>query len=336
MSAAPDADGPAPGRHEREAGELAGRRLDLAVASWLGVSRTRAATFVATDRVRVNGRREKASYALEAGDRLTADVPAPEGREVVPEQIPLTVAYEDDEVLVVDKPAGMVVHPAPGHWTGTLVNALMGRGGALAAGAAPDRAGLVHRLDKDTSGLLLVARTERAHRVLSAALAARRVMRRYAVACWGHLAEEALTVDRPIGRDPRDRQRMAIVANGRSARTDFRRLAHFRSADLVQARLHTGRTHQIRVHLASVGHPVLGDDTYGGGGGRRLAGLPARRHWLHAAWLRFPHPATGAVVDVRSPLPADLAASLVTLAEGGHSFAAPPTLDYFGFYHDAD
>ncbi|MBI3789996.1 MAG: RluA family pseudouridine synthase [Gemmatimonadetes bacterium] len=336
MTEAPGADGPAPGRHEREALDLAGRRLDLAVAAWLGVSRTRAATLVANDRVRVNGRKERAAYPVEAGDRLTADVPAPEGRDVVPEQIPLTILYEDSEVLVVDKPAGMVVHPAPGHWSGTLVNALMGRGGALAPSGDPDRAGLVHRLDKDTSGLLLVARTERAHRVLSAALAARRVERKYAVACWGHLDGERLTVDKPVGRDPRDRQKMAIVANGRTAKTDFRRLARFPSADLLQARLHTGRTHQIRVHLASVGHPVLGDDTYGGGGGRRLAALPPRRHWLHAAWLRFPHPVTGVVVDVRSPLPADLAGSLLALAEGGHSFAAPLTLEYFGFYHDTD
>ena len=277
MSGPPVPEGAAPGRHEREAGDVAGLRLDLAVSAWLGVSRTRAATLVATDRVRVNGRRERASYRVEPGDRLTADLPAPEGRDVVAEEIPLSIAYEDDDVLVVDKPAGMVVHPAPGHWSGTLVNALKGRGGALASSGDPDRAGLVHRLDKDTSGLLLVARTERAHRVLSAALAARRIERRYAVACWGHLDSDLVTVDKPLGRDPRDRQKMAVVANGRTARTDFRRLAHFPSADLLRARLHSGRTHQIRVHLSSVGHPVLGDDSYGGGGGRRLAGLPPRR-----------------------------------------------------------
>lgn len=336
MSSTPAAGGPAPGRHERVAAEEAGMRLDLAVAQWLGVSRTRAATLVATDRVRVDGARERASYKVEAGDRLTADVPAPEGRDIVGENIPLAIAYEDDEVIVVDKPAGMVVHPAPGHWSGTLVNALMGRGGALTPTGDPDRAGLVHRLDKDTSGLLLVARTERAHRLLSAALAARRIERKYAVACWGHLEEDRQTVDKPVGRDPRDRQKMAIVANGRTAKTDFRRLARFPSADLLQARLHTGRTHQIRVHLSSIGHPVLGDDTYGGGGGRRLAALPPRRHWLHAAWLRFPHPVTGKVVDVRSPLPSDLTESLVALSEGADLFAAPLTLEYFQFYHDAD
>ena len=284
---------------------------------------------VATDRVRVNGRSERAAYQVGPLDRLTVDVPAPEGRDVVAEAIPLAVVYEDEEVLVVDKPAGMVVHPAPGHWTGTLVNALKGRGGALAPAADPDRAGLVHRLDKDTSGLLLVARTDRSLRVLSAALAARRIERRYAVACWGHLDADTQTIEKPVGRDPRDRQKMAVVANGRTAKTDFRRLARFASADLLQARLHTGRTHQIRIHLASVGHPVLGDDTYGGGGGRRLAGLPPGRHWLHAAWLRFSHPVTGVMVDLRSPLPSDLTASLATLAEGALEDA---TLDALGFF----
>ncbi len=329
MSGPPAPGGAAPGRHEREAGDVAGLRLDLAVSAWLGVSRTRAATLVATDRVRVNGRHERASYRVDPADRLSADVPAAEGRDVVPEEIPLSIAYEDDEVLVVDKPAGMVVHPAPGHWSGTLVNALKGRGGALSSSGDPDRAGLVHRLDKDTSGLLLVARTERAHRVLSAALAARRIERRYAVACWGHLGEDTLTVDKPVGRDPRDRQKMAVVANGRTARTDFRRLAHFPSADLLRARLHTGRTHQIRVHLSSVGHPVLGDDTYGGGGGRKLAGLPPRRHWLHAAWLRFSHPVTGQLVDLRSPLPDDLSSSLAILADTGEGAPTLASLDFY-------
>ena len=329
MNGAPAPGGAAPGRHEREAGDVAGLRLDLAVSAWLGVSRTRAATLVATDRVRVNGQHERASYRVEPADRLSADVPAAEGRAVVPEEIPLSIAYEDDDVLVVDKPAGMVVHPAPGHWSGTLVNALKGRSGALSSSGDPDRAGLVHRLDKDTSGLLLVARTEHALRVLSAALAARRIERRYAVACWGHLGEDTLTVDKPVGRDPRDRQKMAVVANGRTARTDFRRLAHFSSADLLRARLHTGRTHQIRVHLSSVGHPVLGDDTYGGGGGRKLAGLPPRRHWLHAAWLRFSHPVTGHLVDLRSPLPDDLSSSLATLADTGEPAPTLASLDFY-------
>ena len=327
---------PAPGRHTLTAEAPAGERLDLFIAARLPASRTRAATLIATGAVLVGDTTEKASYRVQPGDRVTVEIPRPTERPVAGEDIPLEIAYEDDELLVVNNPAGMVVHPAPGHWSGTLVNALKGRGGALAAAGNPERAGLVHRLDKDTSGLLLVARTERAHRVLSAALAARRVMRRYATVCWGHLDGETLRVDKPLARDPRDRQRMAVVAGGRTARTDFTRLARFASADLLSARLHTGRTHQIRVHLASEGHPVLGDDTYGGGGARRLAGLPPRRHWLHAAWLRFPHPVTGAVVDVRAELPEDLRFSLATLAERDNLIAEANALSYFGFYHDAD
>ena len=165
-------------------------------------------------------------------------------------------------MLVVDKPAGMVVHPAPGNWSGTLVNALKGRGGALAGENGEERAGIVHRLDKETSGLLLVAKTDLALRKLGADLAARRIVRRYAALSWGHLAGDRLTVDKPVARDPRDRKRMAIVTSGRAAKTDFVRLARFESVDLLRAHLHTGRTHQIRVHLASIGTP--------GGGGRHV------------------------------------------------------------------
>ena len=148
-------------------------------------------------------------------------------------------------------------------------------------------------MDKETSGLLVVAKTDRAHRLLSAAIAARRVVRRYAVMTWGHLTTDSITIDKPVARDPRDRKRMAIVNKGRPAKTDLIRLARFDAGDLLRAHLHSGRTHQIRVHLASIGHPVMGDDVYGGGGGRRVAGLPPKRHFLHAAWLAFNHPVTG-------------------------------------------
>lgn len=327
---------PAPGRHSLVGDAPGGDRLDLFIAARLPTSRTRAATLIATGAVSVGGRAEKASYRVAAGDAVVVEVPRPTDRPITAESIPIEICWEDDEVLVVNKPAGMVVHPAPGHWTGTLVNALKGRGEALAPMGDPERAGIVHRLDKETSGLLIVARTERAHRLLATAIAQRRVSRLYAAVCWGHLDADTLTVDKPLARAPHDRQRMAVVAGGRVARTDFRRLARFASADLLRARLHTGRTHQIRVHLASEGHPVLGDDTYGGGGARRLAGLPPRRHWLHAAWLRFPHPVTGTVVDVRSELPSDLRGSLATLAERDDLIADPNALSYFGFYHDAD
>lgn len=259
-------------------------------------------------------------------------IPPPVAREIVAEQIPLVVRYEDDDVVVIDKAAGMVVHPAPGNWTGTLVHALKGRGEPLSSTGDPTREGIVHRLDKETSGLLLVAKTDRAHRALGAALAQRRISRRYAVMCWGHLAEDQITVERPIARDPRDRKRMAVVASGKPAKTAFVRIARFDPGDLLRAHLYTGRTHQIRVHLASIGHPVIGDDTYGGGGGRRLVSLPAKRHFLHAAWLIFRHPVTGAEIDVRSPLPDDLRTAMLRIADG----ALPPDLadplDVLGFY----
>ena len=310
-------------------------RLDLLVASRAEVSRTQAATLIANGRVTVNGRREKASYRPVAGDVIVIDEPPVATRTITAESIPLAVVYEDEYLLVVDKPAGMVVHPAPGNWSGTLVNALMGRGSDLSPGSSPERAGIVHRLDKETSGLLLVAKTERAHRILSSAISSRRVTRRYAVMIWGHLDGDHLTVEKPLARSPRDRKRMAIVNNGRQAKTDFVRLARFGPGDLLRAHLHTGRTHQIRVHLASVGHPVMGDDVYGGGGGRRNVGLASKRHFLHAAWLQLVHPITGTPMDIRSPLPDDLKASLRVIGEGEAVAQAEDPLAALGFYDES-
>ncbi len=272
----------------------------------------------------IDGRREKASYRPETGEVVRVEIPQPEKRTISGEDIPVSVVYEDESLMVVDKPAGMVVHPAPGNWSGTLVNALLGRGGTLSTEGEPERAGMVHRLDKETSGLLIVAKTDRSHRLLSAAISARRVVRRYAVMSVGHLSSDTLTIDKPIARDPRDRKRMAIVNKGRPAKTDLIRLARFDAGELLRANLHSGRTHQIRVHLASIGHPVMGDDVYGGGGGRRVAGLPPKRHFLHAAWLAFNHPVTGKPLDFRSPLPEDLRRALTVIA-GEH--ALPDTVD---------
>lgn len=321
-----------PGRHVFDVADAEGERLDLLVARLAGHSRTQAATWIATGRVTVDGRAERASFRPERAVHIAIEIPVPPGREVVPEEIPLRVVFEDGDLVVVDKPAGMVVHPAPGNWSGTLVNALLGRGQGLAAGGGPERAGLVHRLDKETSGLLVVAKTDRAHRALSAALAARRIKRRYACLSWGHLDADTVTVDKPLARDPNDRLRMAVRPEGRSARTDFHRLARFDAVDLLRAELHTGRTHQIRVHLASIGHPVAGDDTYGGGGGRRLLDLPPKRHFLHAAWLVFTHPVSGETLDLRSPLPDELRKSLARAAEDPSLATHPDPLDHFGFY----
>jgi len=307
-------------------------RLDVLVAQRLDLSRNQAATLIANGHVLVDGRREKASYRAVAGERIAVTPPAPTTREVLGEQIPLDVRHEDEHVVVIDKPAGMVVHPAPGNWSGTLVNALKGRGEPLSNLGDPNREGVVHRLDKETSGLLLVAKTDRAHRMLGAAMAQRKISRRYAALCWGHLDEDQVTVDKPIGRDPRDRKRMGVVESGKPAKTTFVRVGRFDAGDLLRAHLFTGRTHQIRVHLSSIGHPVVGDDTYGGGGGRRLVALPPKRHFLHAAWLRFAHPATGAEIELRSPLPEDLRVALIRVADGAIPSDVADPLEFLGFY----
>ncbi len=311
-------------------------RLDLLVARRLDLSRSRAATLIATGGVLVDGRRQRASFKAEGGSEVVVELPEVSERTVEGEDIPLSVVFEDDELLVVEKPAGMVVHPAPGNWTGTLVNALRGRGQSLADGASEERAGLIHRLDKDTSGLIVVAKTDRTLRVLGKAITERRVARRYAVLSWGHIERDLLSVDRPIARDPNDRKRMAVASAGRAARTDFYRLARFEQCDLLRAHLHSGRTHQIRVHLASVGHPVVGDDTYGGGAARRLMGLPPKRQFLHAAWLVFRHPVTGELLDFRSKLPEDLKQSLTAASEMADLIAHPDPLEYLGFYRVDD
>ena len=310
-------------------------RLDVFVAQRLDMSRNQAATLIANGHVLVDGRRERASYRATAGERIAVTIPPPPPREVVGEQIPLDIRFEDEHVVVIEKPAGMVVHPAPGNWTGTLVNALKGRGEPLSDLGDPTREGIVHRLDKETSGLLLVAKTDKAHRALGAAMSQRQISRRYAALCWGHLDEDQVTVDKPMARDPRDRKRMGVVASGKPAKTTFVRVARFDAGDLLRAHLFTGRTHQIRVHLSSIGHPVVGDDTYGGGGGRRLVSLPPKRHFLHAAWLRFKHPATGAEIELRSPLPEDLRAALIRVADGAIPSETPDPLDSLGFFQTA-
>jgi 23S rRNA pseudouridine1911/1915/1917 synthase len=311
-----------------------GQRLDLIVAAATDLSRTAAATLIATGMVTVDGKTEKAGYRPTASQQIAITIPAPRGIEIVGESLPLTIVFEDDHLLVVNKAAGMVVHPAPGNWTGTLVHALVGRGGELSTEAGDERAGIVHRLDKETSGLLIVAKTDRAHRLLSAALAARRISRRYAALTWGHLRQDRLTVEGNIGRDPNNRHRMALVPSGKPARTDVDRLARFDGGDLLRCKLHTGRTHQIRVHLSSIGHPVIGDDTYGGGGGRRVTGLPAGRHALHAAALRLQHPITAEWMAFRAPLPADLEVALRAVAGSHQPPSGADLLELYGFFSD--
>lgn len=271
-------------------------------------------------RVDLNGAPARKSHRPRAGDEIRVAIPPPRLPGVEPEDLPLQIVYEDESLVVVDKPAGQVVHPAPGHPSGTLVNALLHHVRELSVVGAPLRPGIVHRLDRDTSGLLVVAKTDEAHRRLSAALARREIHRHYVACSWGGLAEPELTVTLPIGRDPANRKRMAVVSTGRPAVTHVRRLEHWRSAELLAIRLETGRTHQIRVHLRAVGHPVVGDPVYAprwekglvGGGSRWAEELVRRcgRLFLHAARLSFEHPLTGERLAFTSPLPEPLASAV--------------------------
>jgi 23S rRNA pseudouridine1911/1915/1917 synthase len=284
----------------------AGQRLDQVLADLAGVSRAAAARWIEAGRVLVDGRPRPKSHRLQGGERLRWEpVEAPLSPALVPERRPLEVRFEDEHLLVVAKPAGLVVHPGAGHPTGTLVNALLGRDDPrLSAAGGTVRPGIVHRLDKDTSGLLLVAKDDLAHAALARDLAARRIERRYLALVQGHL-DPGGTVDAPIGRHPRDRKRMAVVPGGRRAVSHWHVLERLDGVDLVEVRLETGRTHQIRVHLSSIGHPVVGDRTYGAD--PRLAQrLGLDRPFLHAWRLRLRHPLSGDPIELSEPLPADL------------------------------
>ena len=317
-------------------------RLDRFLAEQLSLSRSAAARLVAEKRVVAGGRPLRASAQLPA--RTVVSVTLPEEappRTYAPAHRELTFAYDDEHVAVIDKPAGLVVHPGPGHWDDSLVNVLMGRGVGLAPGAE-GRPGIVHRLDRDTSGLLLIAKTDLAHRRLAGALEHRQIERTYAGLGWGHFASSPVTIEAPIARHPNDRQRMTVLAGGRHAVTHVGVVARFAHVDLLRLTLDTGRTHQIRVHLAHVGHPVVGDPEYAFGGSRRvtpsLRGAAERietlapRQALHAAGLVFAHPVSGVTIALRSEWPADLLAALAAAADDPGLLAQRNPLQYFGFF----
>jgi len=258
-----------------------------------------------------------------------------------PSNTELHFVYEDEHLAVLDKPAGLVVHPGPGHWDDTLVNVLVGRGTPLAQGTPEGRPGIVHRLDRDTSGLLLIAKTDLAHRRLARAIERREVRRVYACLAWGHFAKSPVEIEAPIARHTEDRKRMTVRAGGRHAVTRVRVIARFGLVDLLRVELGTGRTHQIRVHLAHVGHPVVGDREYAFGGSRRVTGSERRgaerleslapRQMLHAAELAFTHPVTGAPVLLRSEWPPDLKPALAEAAGNAALLAERNPLQYLGF-----
>lgn len=304
--------------HELVVGAEGADRLDVFVSDRLELSRTRVQKLVSAGKVTVDGRDAKKSEELSPDSVVRVVVPPAEKVEITAEELPLEIIYQDEYLLVVNKAAGMVVHPAPGHRSGTMVNALLWHVPTLSGVGGRARPGIVHRLDRDTSGLLVVAKTDVAHRRLADALRARRIKRLYQAACWGHLAEPTLIIDAPLDRDPNDRKRMAVVEDGRSAHTRLKVRERWLRVDLLDVALKTGRTHQIRVHLAHIGHPVVGDETYGVGWARGLGGPTRRwvdelarrigRQFLHATKLAFEHPASGERMEFETPLPPDLAA----------------------------
>jgi len=319
-------------------------RLDRFLADQLSISRTQAGRLIADKRVSARGKALRASAIPERGAEITVDVPPdePPPRTYAPAHADLQFVYEDEHLAVLDKPAGLVVHPGPGHWNDTLVNVLSERGTALAAQGGEGRPGIVHRLDRDTSGLLLVAKSDLAHRRLAGAIERREVKRIYAALAWGHLRKSPVDIEAPIARHPKERKRMTVAQGGRHALTHAALVARFAHCDLLRLRLGTGRTHQIRVHLAHVGCPIVGDREYTFGGSRRVTPSArveaerleslAPRQLLHAAKLSFAHPVTGAPITLMSEWPADLRPALAAAAGDANLLAQVKPLQYFGFF----
>ena len=297
-------------------------RLDRALSErFPDHSRSALARLIEEGRVRVDGRPAlKASQRVETDQRIEVDFPEPAPSAIEAQEMPLTILYEDDDLIVLDKPAGLVVHPAAGHRDQTLVNALLFTVKDLSGIGGEIRPGIVHRLDKDTSGVLVVAKHDEAHRKLTAVWGTEQVRKEYLALVYGTPSSDRGVIDAPIGRDPRDRKRMAVVPHGRRAVTEYEVKERLRYVSLLQCRLRTGRTHQIRVHLKHIGHPIVGDPVYSGPQyrgipdkrvQRALAGL--HRQALHAARLTFPHPSTGRSVTFEAALPGDIVGVLAAL-----------------------
>jgi 23S rRNA pseudouridine1911/1915/1917 synthase len=292
----------------------AAQRLDQTIASRFKLSRTRAQELIEAGLVLVNSRCAKGSHKLRGGEHISVEIQPRPPLRAEPESIPLEILYEDDDVIAVNKPAGMTVHAGAGNPRGTLVNALLGRGQTLSQGGDALRPGIVHRLDKDTSGIIVVAKNDVAHAKLAESFRQREVKKTYIALLEGHLKEEHGRIELAIMRDPKRRTRMTarhsiVLGNAREARTDWRTLARIGSTSLVEVQLHTGRTHQIRVHFSTVRHPVVGDTLYGAATQLRIGKItlpPLARNFLHAAKLGFTQPHTGAWIELRGPLPQEL------------------------------
>ena len=290
--------------------EHAGVRLDAFLSADGALTRSQAARLIAEGRVRVNGKPAAKSARLSGGETVTVDVPQLRETALPPQDIPLDVVYEDDDVIVVNKPTGLVVHPAPGHPDGTLVNALLHHcGDSLSGIGGEKRPGIVHRIDRDTSGLIIAAKNDAAHLALSAQLKDHSLSRTYECLVTGNMKQDSGTVDAPIGRSSADRKKMAVVPTGRRAVTHWEVVARYPGVTHLRCRLETGRTHQIRVHMAYIGHPILGDTVYGAK--KPVPGLTGQ--CLHATGLCFIHPRTGDPVELHCPLPPEFTAMLQKL-----------------------
>lgn len=277
-----------------------GLRVDVFLSEKIeGVTRSHVKKLVDEGNVKLHGKAIKGSYKLKTGDEIEVTIPEPQHNEVVPENIDIDIMYEDYYLAVVNKPKGMVVHPAFGHYTGTLVNALLAKCKSLSGINGVIRPGIVHRIDKDTSGVLVVAKNDFAHVKLSKQIKDHTVKRVYVALCEGVIKDDEGTIDLPIGRHPQDRKKMAVVENGRNAVTHYKVIERFKENTLIEARLETGRTHQIRVHMAYIGHPLVGDPVYG----FKKQKYKINGQALHAMTLGFIHPKTGEYMEFSAPLP---------------------------------
>lgn len=291
--------------------EIGGVRLDKAVADLTPLSRSHANEQIKNGQILVNGQVKKAKYAVKAGDVITYELPEPEALEYVAENLPLDIVYQDEDVAVVNKAQGMVVHPSAGHTSGTLVNALMYHIKDLSGINGVLRPGIVHRIDKDTSGLLMIAKNDDAHIKLAEELKDKKSLRKYWTIVHGNLPNDRGVIEAPIGRSEKDRKKQAVTAKGKPAVTRFHVLERFGNYTLVELQLETGRTHQIRVHMAYIGHPVAGDEVYGP---RKT--LKGHGQFLHARTLGFTHPKTGEVMEFTAEAPAIFQETLEKLRKG--------------------
>ena len=282
--------------------DLDDERLDAVVASLSeGQSRSYLKNLIKDGSVLLNGKTAKPSTKVRENDKISLVLPEKIIPDILPENIPLDILYEDDDILVVNKPKGMVVHPAPGHYSGTLVNAVLYHcGDSLSGINGVMRPGIVHRIDRDTTGSVIICKNDAAHNSIAAQLQEHSIVRRYFAILYDNIAEDEFTVDAPLGRDPRDRKRMAVRSDGKRAVTHCRVLKRFGKYTYVECRLETGRTHQIRVHMAHVHHPLLGDEVYAG---RRKSPFETQGQCLHAGILGFIHPKTGEYIETHAPLP---------------------------------